>query len=207
MLTLLKRTTTQNKQVFINQSNNRPMELFGKVVSPTRSGLNLNGNEELLLNVSSSRITLSASLLNKLNVADKAVGFGYDNDKTLGASAFIYVIENVEEGCKVGKSGTVTSKFHADSLVKSFAEVGTANRFKLDVRTEAPVTHASGTVLYPITFAEILPDLVRTKSKNEESSEEMAMDLNNEEEESQISMEIENVSEEAAFSFDQPELS
>lgn len=183
------------------------MELFGKVVSPTRSGLNLNGNEELLLNVSSSRITLSASLLNKLNVADKAVGFGYDNDKTLGASAFIYVIENVEEGCKVGKSGTVTSKFHADSLVKSFSEVGTANRFKLDVRTEAPVTHASGTVLYPITFAEILPDLVRTKSKNEEGSEEIAMDLNNEEEESQIPMETENISEEAAFSFDQPELS
>ncbi len=185
------------------------MELFGKVVSPTRSGLNLNGNEELLLNVSSSRITLSASLLNKLNVADKAVGFGYDNDKTLGASAFIYVIENVEEGCKVGKSGTVTSKFHADSLVKSFVEsVGTANRFKLDVRTEAPVTHASGTVLYPITFAEILPDLVRTKSKNEESSEEIAMDLNSEEEESQITdVALENTSEEVAFSFDQPELS
>lgn len=163
------------------------MELFGKVVSPNRGGLNLNGNEELLVNAKSNRVTLSAALLSKLNVADKAVGFGYDPEQKLGAPAFIYVMDNVEEGCKVGTSGTVTSKFHSDMLADAFkAELNGANRFKLDVNVENTVAHESGVTLYPVTFLETLADITRSKSTttaeaaSEASNEPMDLEATNE---------------------------
>lgn len=153
------------------------MQLFGKVVSPNRGGLNLNGNEELLINGKSNRITLSGSLLNKLEVADKSIGFGYDPEGDLGrAPVYVYVMDNVEEGCKVGKSGTVTSKFHAEKIVSSFTnDTQNANRFKLDVNVESPLVHESGVTLYPVTFISTLADITRTKSTTK--AEEEAMDL------------------------------
>ena len=158
------------------------MELFGKVVSPSRGLLNLNGNEELLVNAKSNRVTLSGGLLNKLDWADKAVGFGYDPAKELGsATVFIYLENNIEEGCKVGKSGTVTNKFHTEKLADAFKnETGGANRFKLDVDADNAVTHPSGVVLYPVTFIETLADINRTKSTTDKSAEEAtneSMDL------------------------------
>ena len=156
------------------------MQLFGKVVSPNRSGLNLNGNEELLINAKSNRITLSGSLVNKLNLAEKAIGFGYDPEGDLNSSpVFMYIMDNVEEGCKVGKSGTVTSKFHAEHIVSAFNnDTQGANRFKLDVNVESPITHESGTTLYPVTFMTTLADITRTKSTTK--AEDAAMELEEE---------------------------
>ena len=149
------------------------MELFGKLVSPSRGLLNLNGNEELLVNSKSNRVTLSGGLLNKLDWADKAVGFGYDPAKELGsATVFIYLESNVEEGCKVGKSGTVTNKFHTEKLADAFKnETGGANRFKLDVDADNAVTHPSGVVLYPVTFSANLANITRTKKVVEDENE------------------------------------
>lgn len=142
------------------------MELFGKVKTQSSSPLKLAGNEELLLNLTSSRITLSTALLTSLGWADKAIGFGYDADATLGAKAYIYNIENVEEGCKVGKNGTVTNKFHTAKLAEAFASDLTADvtRLKLDVDVENTITHESGTVLYKVSFLETLADLKRVKA-------------------------------------------
>ena len=139
------------------------MELLGKIVAPKRGGLNLNGNEELLVNANSSRLTLSLALLNKLGWSDKAIGFGYDPAGDMGeAKVYIYGIENIEEGCKVGKNGTVTNKVHTGKIVEAFSsDLNEANRFKLDVLVDSPVTHESGTVLYPITFLETLKDITR----------------------------------------------
>lgn len=153
------------------------MQLFGKVVSPNRGGLNLNGNEELLINAKSNRITLSGSLLNKLDVTNKSIGFGYDPEGDLGsAPVYVYVMAQVEEGCKVGKSGTVTSKFHAEHIVSAFNnDTQGANRFKLDVNVKSPITHETGITLYPVTFMSTLADITRTKSTTK--AEETAMDL------------------------------
>ena len=141
------------------------MEMFGKVVAPKRTGgLNLNGNAELLLNSKSNRVTLSGSLLTKLGWADKAIGFGYDPEKTLGeATVYIYGVDNIEEGCKVGKSGTVTNKFHSEKLGVAFVgDLNGANRSKLDVDADNPITHETGVVMYPVTFLETLKDINRT---------------------------------------------
>ena len=122
------------------------MELFGKVVSPQRGSLNLNGNEELLINIKSGRITLSAALLTKLDWADKAIGFGYDPAGDLGnaeAKAYIYAM-SLEEGCKVGTSGTVTSKWHASKLEEAFiASLNGSNRAKLDVNVDGSIIKSS----------------------------------------------------------------
>jgi len=147
------------------------MELLGKIVAPKRGGLNLNGNEELLVNAKSSRLTLSLALLNKLGWHDKAIGFGYDPAGEMGgAKVYIYGIENIEEGCKVGKNGTVTNKVHTGKIEEAFSsDLNEANRFKLDVLVDSPVTHKSGTVLYPITFLETLKDITRKSPVAEEA--------------------------------------
>jgi hypothetical protein len=143
------------------------MELFGKVVSPKREAtLNLNGYPELLVNAKSGRVTLSASLLEKLNCAEAGIGFGYDPAKEIGNhTAYLYILANAEEGCKVGNGGAVTTKWHAEKLQTAFT---TANRFKLDVDTENPISFQD-TLLYPISFKADLPDLTRSKSTEEPS--------------------------------------
>jgi hypothetical protein len=70
------------------------MEMFGKVVSPKKSSLNVNGQPELLINHKSGRITLSNELMSKIGCADGMVGFAYDPAKDLNnAVAFLYVME------------------------------------------------------------------------------------------------------------------
>tara|TARA_R110000765_G_scaffold93781_7_gene176814 strand:+ start:11741 stop:12313 length:573 start_codon:yes stop_codon:yes gene_type:complete len=139
------------------------MELHGKVVSPNRTGLNLNGAPEILVNTKSGRITLTPATISKLDVADLAIGFGYDPAQEQGAKAFMYVLA---EGCKVGKGGTVSSKWHASALKDAFnaeeSVVADTTRFKLDINLEAPVDF-SGTTLYPLTFQAALANLTRTK--------------------------------------------
>ena len=139
------------------------MELLGKIVAPKRAASITATNEEILVNVKSSRLTLSLALLTALGWSDKAVGFGYDPAGDLGsAKLYIYGIDNVEEGCKIGKSGTVTNKVHTGKIADAFAsDIAESNRFKLDVNVESPVTHESGTVLYPVTFLSTLADITR----------------------------------------------
>ena len=151
------------------------MELHGKVVSPNRTGLNLNGQPELLVNTKSGRITLSGAVTSKLTGEDVAIGFGYDPAKEQGASAFMYV---TAEGCKVGKSGTVSNKWHADKLKESFLTgegmLAETTRFKLDIDMENTVDF-EGTTLYPISFQVALANLTRTK-KVEAVATEPALD-------------------------------
>jgi hypothetical protein len=139
------------------------MELHGKVVSPSRTGLNLNGQPEILINTKSGRITLSVSVINKLASEDLAIGFGYDPEQEQGAKAFMYI---TADGCKVGKGGTVSSKWHASELKKMFlTEEGMTaetTRLKLDINLENSIEF-SGTTLYPLTFQSALANLTRTK--------------------------------------------
>jgi len=139
------------------------MELVGKVVSPNRSGLDLNGATELLVNTKSGRITLSKSAIKKLDTLDLCVGFGYDEQELQGARAFLYL---TVDGCKVGKGGTVSSKWHASKLKEMFITsegmVSETSRFKVSIDLETSVDF-EGTSLFPISFSEALADLVRTQ--------------------------------------------
>lgn len=156
------------------------MELFGKVVlkKEATQKLNLNGQPELTINHSSSRINLSAELLKKLDCANGTVGFGYDPNKTLSESvAFIYI---AEDGCKIGNAGTIGNKFHVDRLKNAFPEASAANRFKLLVDVDNPMTH-NDKLLYPISFVEVLPELTRNRSKKDsEEVEQVAEALTTE---------------------------
>jgi len=139
------------------------MQLHGKVVSPNRSGLDLNGSPELLINVKSGRITLTNTVINKLDKESLSIGFGYDPAEEQGSKAFMYI---TEEGCKVGKGGTVSSKWHASELKTAFSShegmENTITRFKLNIDLDNTVDY-EGTTLYPISFKETLADLTRTK--------------------------------------------
>lgn len=141
------------------------MQLHGKVVSPNR--LNLNGNPEILVNSKSGRITLSSAVTSKLG-EEVAIGFGYDPAKEQGHSVFVYV---TQDGCKVGKSGAVSNKFHATELRNAFAaEEGMTSettRVKLSVDMENTVDY-EGITLYPVAFSEALANLTRTKKVKEE---------------------------------------
>lgn len=140
------------------------MELHGKVISPNRSGLDLNGSPELLINTKGNRITLNNGILNKIGNDNVTIGFGYDPEQEQNSErAFMYL---TEEGCKVGKSGTVSSKWHADKLKDAFIHEATmeeaTTRFKLSIDMENTVDF-QGTTLYPISFKEALADLTRTQ--------------------------------------------
>ena len=150
------------------------MELLGKIVAPKRSASITATNEEILVNFKSSRLTLSLALLTALDWTDKAVGFGYDPAGDMGgAPVYIYGIDNVEEGCKIGKSGTVTNKVHTGKIAEAFnSNIEGSNRFKLDVNVESPVTHESGTVLYPVTFLSTLADITRKATTAAEATAE-----------------------------------
>jgi len=141
------------------------MQLHGKVVSPNR--LNLNGNPEILVNSKSGRITLSSAVTSKLG-EEVAIGFGYDPAKEQGHPVFLYV---TQDGCKVGKSGAVSNKFHATELRSAFAgEEGMTpeiTRLKLSVDMENTVEY-EGITLYPVSFSEALANLTRTKKVKEE---------------------------------------
>ena len=147
------------------------MELIGKIVSPKRGGLNLNGEPELLVNVKGGRITLSNSVTDKLEGDDITIGFGYDPQEKQGSRAFLYITEG---GCKVGKKGTVSSKGHSEKLKEMFcnAEGMTeeTTRFKLSIDMDTTVDF-QGTTLYPISFKEALADLTRTQKPTEEATE------------------------------------
>jgi hypothetical protein len=150
------------------------MEMFGKVVSPKKSALNLNGQPELLINHKSGRITLSNELTTKLNCADGMIGFGYDPAKDLGNTpAYMYLLDALSDGCKVGKSGAVTSRFHADRLKEGYNTdlSETANRFRLDVDVENPITY-NETTMYPVTFKEELKDITRTRAPHAQVEED-----------------------------------
>lgn len=149
------------------------MEMFGKVVSPKRNSLNVNGQPELLINHKSGRITLSNELIAKLDCVDGMIGFGYDPAKDLGNTpAFIYVMDALSDGCKVGKSGAVTSRFHADKLKEGYNTdlSETANRFRLDVDVNDTVEY-NGVTLYPISFKEELKDITRTRAPHAQVEE------------------------------------
>jgi len=149
------------------------MEMFGKVVSPKKSSLNLNGQPELLINHKSGRITLSNELTSKLDCADGMIGFGYDPAKDLGNTpAYLYIMDALSDGCKVGKSGAVTSRFHADRLKEGYnTELSeTANRFRLDVDVANPITY-NETTMYPVTFKEELKDITRTRAPHAQVEE------------------------------------
>lgn len=139
------------------------IQLVGKV---TKTTLDLNGKAKLTINQKSGRISLSKKVVDTLdfNLETQSIGFGYDPEKTLGASAFLYVIDNVEEGIKAGKSGSLTSKYHCAELNKMFtAEIGEANRYELDFVEEAK--DYNGTKLYALTFSTVLNDITRTKKE------------------------------------------
>ena len=144
------------------------IQLVGKV---TKTTLDLNGKAKLTINQKSGRISLSKKVVDTLdfNLETQSIGFGYDPEKTLGASAFLYVIDNVEEGIKAGKSGSLTSKYHCAELNKMFtAEIGEANRYELDFSEEAK--DYNGTKLYALTFSTVLNDITRTKKVEVEST-------------------------------------
>jgi len=138
------------------------MELHGKVISPNK-GLNLNSEPEVLVNTKSGRITLSKAVMSKLGES-VAVGFGYDAQETQGSRSFLYI---VEDGCAVGKGGSVSSKFHSSKLKEMYKSAegmeDATTRFKLNIDMENTVDY-EGTSLYPITFQTVLADLTRTKS-------------------------------------------
>lgn len=139
------------------------IQLVGKV---TKTTLDLNGKAKLTINQKSGRISLSKKVVDTLNfnLETQSIGFGYDPEKTLGASAFLYVIDNVEEGIKAGKSGSLTSKYHCAELNKMFtAEIGEANRYELDFAEEAK--DYNETKLYALTFSTVLNDITRTKKE------------------------------------------
>ncbi len=139
------------------------MQLHGKVVSPNRSGLNLNGSPELLINIKSGRITLNNMVVNKLGAEGLAIGFGYDPEQEQGSKAFMYV---TEDGCSVGKGGAVSNKWHSTELHAAFkGEEGMTpetTRFKLDIDMEKTIDY-EGVKLYPIAFQTALANLTRTK--------------------------------------------
>lgn len=140
------------------------IQLVGKVTA--KANLDLNGKAKLTINQKSGRISLSKKVVDTLdfNLETQSIGFGYDPEKTLGASAFLYVIDNVEEGIKAGKSGSLTSKYHCAELNKMFtAEIGEANRYELDFVEEAK--DYNGTKLYALTFSSVLNDITRTRSE------------------------------------------
>lgn len=146
------------------------MELFAKVVSTGSKSLSLNTSPELLVNIKNGRITASNPVTDKLTEEgqDLLIGFGYDANKDMGSLAYLYV---TAEGCKVGKTGTVSSKFHADKLKEAFLENGSeTTRFKLNIDLENPVDY-EGTSLYPISLKEELKDLVRTQKSATEVEE------------------------------------
>ena len=141
------------------------MELFGKVVTPGSSSLNLNTKPELLINTNNGRITLSQPVVDKIG-EDSFIGFAYDANKEQGALAYLFV---TKDGCKVGKKGTVSSKFHASMLKDTILSTDSkTTRLKLNVNIDNPVDY-EGTILYPVDLQEELPDLTRTiVSKTEE---------------------------------------
>lgn len=149
------------------------MEMFGKVVSPKKNSLSINGQPELLINHKSGRITLSNELMSKVGCTDGMVGFAYDPAKDLNnAVAFLYVMDADSDGCKVGKSGAVTSRFHADRLKGAFPTdlSEEANRFKLDVDVTNSIEH-SGITVYPITFKEELANITRTRAPHAQAED------------------------------------
>lgn len=140
------------------------MELFGKVVEK-KQRLSVNGKPELVINHKSSRINVSNQLCEDLGCHEGMIGFGYDPERKMGNTpAFMYLLDENAEGCKIGKSGAVTSKFHADRLRSEFSNELSeeANRFRLSVDTENSVEY-NGVTLYPISFAEELKNITRNR--------------------------------------------
>ena len=158
------------------------MEMFGKVVSPKRNSLSINGQPELLINHKSGRITLSNELMSKLNCSDGMIGFAYDPNQDLNSAvAFMYIMDDDAAGCKVGKSGAVTSRFHADRMKGAFPNdlSEDANRFKLDVDVENPITY-NETQVYPITFKEELANITRTRAPHAQVNVEASVEVEKE---------------------------
>ena len=150
------------------------MELFGKVVSNGSSNQSSNSNPELLVNINNGRITVSSQVISKLG-ENLTIGFGYDAEQEQGHKAYLYVAEG---GCKVGKGGTVSSKFHATELKSMFLDAeSVTTRFRLNVLMgDDDTIEFQNHTLYPITFKEELKDLVRSKKDNSVEEEEVTME-------------------------------
>jgi hypothetical protein len=151
------------------------MELFGKVVEK-KQRLSVNGKPELVINHKSNRINLSNQLLENLGCHEGMIGFGYDPERKVGSTpAFMYILDADADGCKIGKAGAVTSKFHADRLRDEFSNELSeeANRFRLSVDTKNSVEY-NGVTLYPISFAEELKNITRNRKAAHEQTDVQA---------------------------------
>jgi len=140
------------------------MKLVGKKITRV-SKQDLNTKAELVVDPVKGNMKISSYGLRKLDLADKYLGFAYDDDENAEASkVYLYTVDG-DDGVKIGKSGTLNSRWHSRELRDRFNE-GSIEKFTLVIDT---IVHNDpdheNVVFHQITWND-KTDLVITKAIN-----------------------------------------
>ena len=107
------------------------MKLIGKKITRI-SKEDLNSKAELTVDPIKGNMKISGYALRKLDLEDKYLGFAYDDEASdTSGKVYIYIVEG-DDGIKVGKTGTLNSRWHSRELRDRFSE-GSVEKFKLNI--------------------------------------------------------------------------
>ena len=108
-----------------------------KIVRDTTLGKE---NFTIKVNTITSKIQFAVSLRNKLALAGKKIGFGYEPNVETATRAGLYIIDETSEdpqGCTVSGTGYTQNKYHCEQLSKIYNSSGELSfSLKVDITAD-----------------------------------------------------------------------